>query len=517
MSRVDEDEATKTPLDSGLNPDLRPDDLQTRGDRELLARVEKALPILADLARGDVFLFAPEDDPNRAVVLAEAKPETVPSIYADTWSGRRVTYEDDPAIIRALTRGTNVRANQRLKVPGHPTVQDVYVIRNEGRVIGALAIEVGLVENERQKRKALAFRRGIDRLRRQVAAGEIRGAENLSRLTEHDGPIVATSTGQIIYISSLAEQLYRRVGYSHSLLHHQLAALRTDESVFFKAVESDQCVEEVVQEGGYTWLKRAIPLNGEEAVPPWNRIVGRADRREVLLLTVHDVTEETQKERELRIKSAMIQEIHHRVKNNLQTIAALLRLQARRTGSPEVSDMLQETINRILSIAIVHDHLAHQESSNVDMREVAQQIVGEVTRGILDPEKRVSFKLEAEPIQLPTQQATSCALVLNELLHNAVEHGFAQGNEGNVRARLTVVADRVVLEVVDDGAGLPPNFRVGADGSLGLQIVQTLVREDLKGTFQLVNAGERGARAVVSFPLVAARPLGQDAQNRSIA
>jgi two-component sensor histidine kinase len=492
----------------------------TEDDRDVLRRVEVALPILADLARGDVFLYrppeSPHEDPFSASIVAEAKPETVPSIYTDSWTGRRVTAEEEPTVIRALARGTGTRSHQRLKVPGHPTVQDVYVVRGQGQIVGALGIEVGLVENERQKRKDLAFRRAIERLRRQVAAGQIRGAANLSRLTEHDGPMVATSDGQIVYISSLAEQLYRRVGYSHSLLHHRLDALRTDESVFFKAVESGQCVEELVQQGAYTWLKRAIPLGGDEPVRPWNRFVAPSDARDVVLLTVHDVTEEVQKERELKIKSAMIQEIHHRVKNNLQTIAALLRLQARRTGSPEVSAMLQETINRILSIALVHDHLAHQESSDVDMAEVAQQIVAEVIRGILDPEKRISFKLDAEPIQLPTQQATSCALVLNEILHNAVEHGFAQRHEGNVWVRLAVVADQVVVEVVDDGEGLPPGFRLGADGSLGLQIVQTLVREDLKGTFQLVNAGERGARAIVSFP-AAVREASFGLRDRSIA
>lgn len=489
-------------------------------DQDLLHRVASALPILADLARGDVFLYlapeAPSDGPFSAIIAADAKPETVPSIYADSWTGRQVTTDDEPAVIRALVKGSSTRSHQRLKIPGHPTVQDVYVIRNHGRVIGALGIEVGLVENGRQKRKDSAYRRAIEQLRHQVAAGQVRGADVLSRLTEHDGPIVATGSGKIAYISSLAEQLYRRVGYSHSLFRYHLDALRTDESVFYKAVESGQCVEELVQQGEYTWRKRAIPLAGDQPIRLWNRVVGRVDARDIVLLTVHDVTEETQRERELRLKSAMIKEIHHRVKNNLQTIAGLLRLQARRTGSNEVSEMLQETINRIHSIAVVHDHLAHQESSNVDMADVARQIVAEVTRGIVDPEKRLGFKFEAEPIRLPTQQATSCALVLNELLHNAVEHGFSQKNDGNVRVRLAIVADRVVIEVADDGEGLPPNFKLGAGGSLGLQIVQTVVRDDLKGTFQLASSGERGSRAIVSFPALF-HELSLGARNYSIA
>ena len=163
--------------------------------------------------------------------------------------------------------------------------------------------------------------------------------------------------------------------------------------------------------------------------------------------------------------------------------------------------MLQETINRILSIAIVHEFLAHQESNDVDMREVAHQIISEVTRSILDPEKHVHFTLEADDVHLPTQQATSCALVLNELLHNAVEHGFAHVNDGKVQIRLNEHGERIVLEITDNGRGLPVNFKLRGGGSLGLQIVQTLVREDLKGTFELVNAEGGGARAIVSFPI----------------
>ncbi|HEX5417492.1 MAG TPA: histidine kinase N-terminal domain-containing protein [Chloroflexota bacterium] len=476
-------------------------------DQEVLSRVESCLPVLADLVRGDVFLCEPNGAPIEANVRAIAKPATVPSINMGLEAGSVVTPNDEPAIFRVLARGIFARRAVRTRVQGHPTVQDIYPIKNGSQVVGCLVIEVGLAESERQKRKSIVYRRAVERLRRQVVAGQLPGAGNLGRLSEHDGPMVVGSDGQIIYISSLAEQFYRKVGYSHSLLNHNLTELQTDESVFYKALEGRVCVEQLIQEGPYTWLKRAIPLNGGTDGPIWSFVRGRLDSREMVILTVHDVTEEVQKERELRVKSAMIQEIHHRVKNNLQTIAALLRLQARRTGSPEVGMMLQETINRILSIAIVHEFLAHQESNDVDMREVAHQIISEVTRSILDPEKHVHFTLKADDVHLPTQQATSCALVLNELLHNTVEHGFAHTTQGNVRVRLDADGERIICEITDNGQGLPADFKLPAGGSLGLQIVQTLVREDLKGTFQLVNAEGGGARAIVTFPLVPSAPL----------
>jgi two-component sensor histidine kinase len=194
------------------------------------------------------------------------------------------------------------------------------------------------------------------------------------------------------------------------------------------------------------------------------------------------------------------------VKNNLQTIAALLRLQARRTGTEAVSEILQQTISRILSIAVVHEFLSHDESSIIDVKEVCQRIVNEVTQGILDPEKKIRFTLSGSQVYLPAQQATSTALIVNELLQNAVEHGFGARTEGIVSITLEDLGTEMRVEIADDGQGLPPDFSMGEYGSLGLQIVQTLVRDDLKGRFTLVN-GSGGVKAVVTFPKGGRRPL----------
>ncbi|MBU1880234.1 MAG: sensor histidine kinase, partial [Chloroflexi bacterium] len=205
------------------------------------------------------------------------------------------------------------------------------------------------------------------------------------------------------------------------------------------------------------------------------------------------------KERELRIKSAMIQEIHHRVKNNLQTIAALLRLQSRRSESEEVQQILQTTINRILSIAIVHEFLAQGEGTPINIRDVARQVVHQLIRSALDPELQIQLNWFSDDIFLPAQQATACALVVNELIQNALEHGFVGQDSGIVVVHLRDQGAAVGVDVWDNGVALPPNFDVQRDGSLGLRIVQTLVAEDLKGSLRLYNDDD-GVRAVVSFP-----------------
>jgi two-component sensor histidine kinase len=213
---------------------------------------------------------------------------------------------------------------------------------------------------------------------------------------------------------------------------------------------------------------------------------------------IQDVTDDVRKEQELKVKSAMIQEIHHRVKNNLQTITALLRLQARRAQSEDAAMALKEAVGRIMSVAVVHEFLSQDEESIINIYDVCRRITQEFVNGTLDPEKRIELKLEGErQFMLPAQQATSCALIVNELIQNAVEHGMEHKIQGTIVVRLLQTDDSMCVEIEDDGTGLPEGFDP-ADGGLGLQIIRTLVRDDLKGEFLLENGD--GVRAVVSFP-----------------
>jgi two-component sensor histidine kinase len=470
------------------------DYLQRSGLRE----VEAALPILADLLRCDAVLYLPTEA--GALAVSEVHPMTVPSIYARRQVERVVTRAEEPAVIRVLASGRPARRLSRVLVHGAPTVQDVFPIIREGVCVAAVVFEVGLIEHERQRKKSPVLRRALEQLRQAALAGRVVGAHALGRLGEHDGPLVVDPSGHVTYISSVAEHLYRKLGYTQSLIRRNVINLQTDESIFYEAIESGACVEKTVQEAEYIWTRWAFPIPSDPSPPWFRRVASRPGGVEAVLLVVRDVTAERLKEEQLRIKSAMIQEIHHRVKNNLQTIASLLRIQARRAESPEVGEILRETINRILSIAVVHESLSHDESSIIDVREVTQRIVAEVTQGILDPEKRVRISIRGTDFPLPAQQATSCALIVNELLQNAVKHAFRGRVEGEVVVELCNGSDEMRIEIVDDGRGVEPGFDYRREGSLGLQIVRTLVRDDLKGEFRIRDNAGGGVRATITFP-----------------
>ena len=171
--------------------------------------------------------------------------------------------------------------------------------------------------------------------------------------------------------------------------------------------------------------------------------------------------------------------------------------------------MIDEGVNRILSVAVVHEFLSHDQGSVISIREVAQRIVNHTKQGILDPEKGIILALKGDGFTLVAQQATACALVINELLQNAVEHGYTDRRGGTIVVNLTDHDGDAQIEVIDDGEGLPPDFDLDRSSSLGLRIVQTLVHEDLRGTFQLKDrtAEGRGAQAIVRFPRL---PLPQE-------
>jgi two-component system, sensor histidine kinase PdtaS len=206
----------------------------------------------------------------------------------------------------------------------------------------------------------------------------------------------------------------------------------------------------------------------------------------------------------LVVKSAMVREMHHRVKNNLQMIAMLLRLQMRDGREVSGREVLTETINRILSIAAVHEILAAEGLGTVSVRDMLDRVVHTVTQTMAPPGFALDARVSGDDVHLPTQQATSLALVVNELLQNAMEHAFPGRPKGQVIIVLMLGPEALRVEVRDDGVGLPDGFALERSSDLGLEIVRTLVQDDLKGRIWFTNAG--GARVVITMPRPAPGP-----------
>ena len=202
---------------------------------------------------------------------------------------------------------------------------------------------------------------------------------------------------------------------------------------------------------------------------------------------------------QLMVRAAVLQEMHHRVKNSLQTIASLLRLQVRVGKFDSPKDALAQSINRIQSIAAVHEMLSRENLDGVSVKRLADNILSATARGLLPETGAARISVEGDDFLLPSGQATYVALILNELIQNAVEHGFQSGAGNELSVRFWQDEDDIIVDVVNDGQPLPPSFDIKRDRNLGLRIVESLVRDNLLGEFSIASTDGR-TTARVKFP-----------------
>ncbi len=480
----------------------------TEDDTAILRRIEGDLPFLADISRADMLIYCRLAD-DQAAVIAQARPHSVPPIYREPLIGQVIVAPERSSIFDTLESGSSTRGTQGVIAEGAPVVQEARPIYGlEGKVIAALSVEKTMIEKERHRHRSIRFRKALERLQEMVLQGELEGLDALSSFGEEDGVLLVDRRRRIRYASAIATNLYRRLGYMETLEKKELSSLNiSDDALVEKVLRHKRCVEEEARERDRVWLRKAIPIFARSDTIPLSRRLLRLPRPPegvvtAVLITIHDATAARRREKEARIRAAMVQEIHHRVKNNLQMIASLLRLQSRRTGSEEVRQVLGDSVSRILSVAAVHEFLSEHESRVINIKDISRRILDQLRQGVMD-EEGIRFNLRGPNIYLPTQQATACALIINELLQNALEHGFSSSQGGEILVELQDNADRVTLKISDSGGGLPEGFDLEEDSHLGLTIVQTLVKDDLKGGLELRNG--QGVEAMVTFPKT---PLG---------
>jgi two-component sensor histidine kinase len=479
--------------------------MSTAADSEPAGRLQDialGMPIAADLSRSDLLLLRPMNA-HQVRVVAQARPRSISPLHTEDLVGHVFTHREAPVVLDALRRRKAVESSTDLQT-GTPVVQDVRPILDEtGKIAGLLSIETSMIQLERHRHRHPSFRRAIEWLKAMCANGELASTAGMSPFQEMDGLLLADSQLRITYLSGIANNLYRRLGYMEDLRGRHLNYLHTGDDVMaITAMQTRQGLEDEKKFGETEWVRKALPLWAPPTLKgQWDRIRAKHTPGDVgmVLIMVHDATDERRKKAELEVKSTMIQEVHHRVKNNLQNVAAVLRMQQRRAHEAETKQALSEATARILSVAVIHEFLSLDESQSINIRDVCQRIVTQ-TRQIMAPGKQIEFGIEGPAIYLPSQQATATALVINELVQNALEHGFENRQQGQIRLVLTDGGDRVKLEVCDDGEPLQDGFELSNTSSLGLQIVRSLVQADLRGEIRLENDQERGVVATVIFP-----------------
>jgi two-component sensor histidine kinase len=482
-------------------------DRLTRGSAASPSQVDHARrlvadwQLLADLAFADLSLWVPLQS-GAWWCVAQVRPLTAPTSQPEDLVGAEVTGVEAEPLYRAHHEERPVTEGDPDWSGTSPRRREVIPVRHDGVVVAVLVKDTNLAATRAPSTLELTYLDIAADLSLMVAAGTfpprmLEDAEMSPRVG--DGLVRLDSSGRAVYASPNALSAYRRMGLTGDVVGADLAEVTRVASADRVAGEAAAASIAAAVAGRFpepmdvendaaTMLLRALPLQAPG---------GEAGA----LVLVRDVTDERRRDRALMTKDATIREIHHRVKNNLQTVAALLRLQARRMTEPAARAALEESVRRVASIAVVHETLAGSREDVVEVDDVLDQVLpmlGDVAS--VGPAARIQRLGKFG--ELPAAAATPLVMAVTELLHNAAEHAFDEGVPGTVVLDAARDGDDLVVRVRDDGRGLPPGFDPAASTGLGLHIVRTLVTSDLHGTLAMgaPEGGGPGTEALLTLP-----------------
>ncbi|MCX6430508.1 MAG: sensor histidine kinase [Actinobacteria bacterium] len=459
--------------------------------------------MLSDLSFADLILWVPLRKDNRSwptghVAVAHIRPTTAATVFTDEVIGDEISWGDRGRIDAALSNGEIIRDSEPEQIGDLLIKEETIPVSFAGQVIATISRHRNADLMRSPSRLELNYREIAHNLYRMVAEGAfpypdaIAVFDPLPRVG--DGLIRLDVNGIISYASPNARSAFSRLGWVNELESFSLGEI----------AESLSNIRHDAHEEG---LRSALSGRGLRRVECENSagtidllvmpLLAGADRIGAIVL-LHNITEVRRRDRELVTKDATIREIHHRVKNNLQTVSALLRLQSRRIEDPAASQALEEAVRRIASIATVHETLSASSEESVAFDDVLDRLI--LSARELSPRmNEIDIERNGRIGSLEPRLATPLALVITELIHNALEHGLYESGD-----RLTISIERdearCSIEIYDNGVGLPQGFDPIASPNLGLSIVRTLAENELRGDLAFLTQ-EKGTLARVRFPL----------------
>lgn len=449
----------------------------------ILKNSEKLLQFASDLSHREVLVFVPGRKKGTLVLAAQRRPFVQEAQYEQPLvpDGTIFTIYDEPVVWEVLQTGKMMYGVKETAYGQMEPMHCYPFVDNGGLEIGVISF-VGRVEKSRHILTETAF------LSLQVPITE-HSNELYRHLSLQDGIILVNGDGTILYADDMAESIMRLRGRAAGLVGENIYNSQVNLKGVKHALATRQGVVEDVRHGQKVFTRRIIPILRR----------GHIDR---IIDVITERTELFLKEEELMIKTSVIKEIHHRVKNNLQTIASLLRMQLRRVQTEEAKTALTESLNRIVSISLVHETLSHHDEEIINVSDVAEKLLTLILQSSTSADSHIRTRFSGEELMLPSDEATSLSLVLNELITNAISHGFAGRDKGFLQLDLSCANDQAVVVVADDGCGMKKSQEhMEKRRHLGLQIVQTLVEKDLGGTITYEAAQPEGTVVTIKFPL----------------
>lgn len=448
----------------------------------ILNNISQSVSFLSEFIPADINLYKLLDT-KEVKTIAEAKPLFFRSFYRRTHIDHTFCIKGNNLFDSVLKTKEKSKGIQGDIFNGMNLYQTMYPVTNDNQdVIGFLLVENSFDNLEKIDNVKNYFRHSIsEKIIKTLLKTVIFENISLPFIQPSDGIIVLDNTGTINYSNHMSINIIKSIG------------LET-------LVEGTSFLD-VFNEGTWKIIRvNSVYYEQELAIKDSTLNIKAFPLDNFILVLVSDITEIRNKEQEIEIKSYIIKEIHHRVKNNLQSIISLLRLQQRRSKNIEVKDILMDSIKRINSIAIVHDYLSQKDVNLVNLSDVSKNIVSGIHASFITPEKNITFKVNIpEQLYFPSSKAISFSLVLNEMLSNIIKHAFSESDSGEVTLDIVEKGKNILITLADTGKGIPDGFSPEKNGNLGWKIISNLVKEDLKGSYLIENNSPNGAKITLTI------------------
>lgn len=450
----------------------------TDEDIEILAEYGDKISSMALLTANDIFIDALTSNNEDSVVLAWARPGKK-SLYNKSVVGDLAYSENEPGVFKTITTGEISRAISGVSQEGVPIAQTVAPIRNRDKIIGVLIMERDITREIEQEQEVNVLKETVEFLKKSLM--ELNIVESYFADWFNNGIFVLNKECKIIYVNKAAHDLFVREEHKDPMGNDLSKLLGS-----FKGL--DDMLKKI---SSPTELALRDEVYNMHIHP-----IGIQDDLEGAVIIAQDMTELRIKERELQGKDMLIREIHHRVKNNLQNIAAILQLQMRRTNSEEARNAFQASISRILSIAAAQNVFSKQSFDTVKLKELLSYVMNTTLDSYKFEYQNIIAVVEGRNVEISSSQAIPVALIANEMISNSMKHGIGDDASGEIRININEQDNAIIMEFYDSGKS-ELSYDSSDENKLGLQIVKALSEEQLGGTFSIgkVN-GETKAEIV---------------------
>lgn len=450
--------------------DFQPEDIA------LLLEVSHSLPFISALEDADVYIDILAKGSRLAVVVAQYSPPEG-NFYEKSLIGEIMLRKNEPGVYRSLEIGVPSREFKA-------TVSDIGILvrqsaspifNRNNEIVGALICE----KNFRNQSLAGSGSDGEE-----PEAGAVQSEKKLQNIAEYmdDAILLFNDRGSCVYVNPQAENLFRELGYQDRLVGLAFESLSFGNYRF----------QDLVQERGKSHNEIII---GRYNLKVSCNTFWEADCLKGAILVIKDNTEIKKKETELVLKSTVIDEIHHRIKNNLQTIVSLIGLQSNRMDNEQVRAFSRDIISRIYSISLTHEIMAYSGMDSIEIKDMLSRMLNSSKSYIVPEELNLKLEITGDEIPLESDTATTIAMIINELVQNSIKHAFADRKQGSIRIHIEKGAFFSGITITDDGIGF---LETDKGSRMGLKLVKSLVKDKLKGDIEISSQGS-GAKIAFTF------------------